>query len=55
VIHGRGVNTAVLLIATALSAWVSAAWTTAAPPPVSPSSTGGASWSCIHVVYLSPN
>jgi hypothetical protein len=55
VIHRCGVNV-VLRVATGPAAARSsaAARTATTPPSIPPSSTGGASWSCIHIVFVSP-
>src|SRR5205823_12465481 len=53
VIHGCGVNAVALVIATGSALRIAAALGTAsAPSPVSPSSTGGTSWSCIHIFLV---
>src|SRR4030095_3379027 len=56
VIHGSGVNTAMILAIATLAARATTAAmvgrTTSAPPPVSPSATGGVSRSCIHKFSL---
>src|SRR4029077_400630 len=49
-IHRCGVDAVALIIATGTALLIAAALGTASTtPPVSPSSTGGTSWSCIHI------
>src|SRR5207253_1728874 len=52
VIHGGGIDAAMLLAITACVVPATVGRTTATPPPVSPSSTGGSSGSCIHIVLV---
>jgi len=49
VVHWSGINATVLLVTPVASMRISTPRTATTPPPASPSSTGGASWSCIHI------